>query len=115
MILRGESEPMDVAHAIDELVRMSLVQRATAPDGTEFLDVPLTAALFGRKKLTVSPSKILIENDIEILQDIGPTSATSLKEGISPRVDALFRRVARRISDGRSTLKDVRPVLEFFA
>jgi len=40
VVLRDQSEQLDTAGAVDELVRMSLVQRVQASDGSEFLDVP---------------------------------------------------------------------------
>lgn len=100
---------------IDQLVRMSLIERVVASDGTGFLEVPLTAALFGRRKLGVSPNRTIIESDIRFLQDIGATAASGLKEGIGPRVETFFRKAARQISEGSTTLDDLRPVLEFFA
>ncbi len=100
---------------VDQLLRVSLIERAAAKDGTDFLEVPLTAALFGRRKLEVSPERTLIESDIRFLQDVGATAASGLKEGIRPRVEAFFRKAARKVSEGSATLKELRPVLEFFA
>jgi hypothetical protein len=115
VLLRNQSEPIDPSNGIDELIRMSLVQRTTAQDGTDFLDTPLTAAIFGARKLTVSPIRLLIENDVKLLQDLGPTAATSLKEGVRPRIESLFRKVASRIGSGSTDLASMRPVLEFIA
>jgi NB-ARC domain len=115
VLLRDQSERIDPAAAIDELVRMSFVQRTTAQDGTDFLDTPLAAAIFGSRKLSVSPIKILIENDIRLLQDLGPTSVRSLSEGFQPKVQRLFRRIATRILDGKVAMPAMRPVLEFIA
>lgn len=108
----GDSDP---EKAIDELIRMSLVDRTRAQDGNEFLGVPLTAALFGRRKLEVSPQRELIEGDIRFLQDVGATSSTGLKEGIRPKILALFKKVAKRISEGNGNFEEVRPMLEFMA
>ena len=105
--------PDTVAKAVDELVRMSLVERNPAFDGTDFLGVPLVAAIFGERKLTASPVKASIETDVRMLQDIGPTSEFNLKEGIRPRVTSLFRRIAARVSDGNMTIEEARPILEF--
>ncbi|MCF1466626.1 hypothetical protein FS764_06830 [Agrobacterium vitis] len=115
VLLRDQSEQIDVSSAVDELVRMSLVQRMTAPDSSEFLDVPLTAAIFGSRKLAVSPIKIIIENDIRLLQDLGTSSINSLREGVHPRIISLFAKAASRISDGKQNLVDVQNVLEFVA
>jgi len=100
---------------IDQLVRMSLVERIEASDGASFLEVPLTAAIFGRRKLEVSPSQQVIESDIRFLQDVGATAGSGLKEGLRPRVETFFRKAARKLTDGSTSLAELRPVLEFFA
>ncbi len=115
VLLRDQSDQIDVGGAIDELVRMSLVQRIIASDGSEFLDIPLTAALFGSRKLAVSPIKTIVENDIKLLQDLGTSSVNSLKEGVHPKIVNLFTKTASRISDGKQKLEDVQKVLEFVA
>ncbi|WP_457825793.1 hypothetical protein, partial [Staphylococcus aureus] len=56
-LLRHHADGTDPEHAIDELVRMSLVDRTRASDKTIFLGVPLAAALFGMKKLNVHPHR----------------------------------------------------------
>ncbi len=115
VLLRDQIEQIDVGGAVDDLVRMSLVERVTAPDNSEFLDVPLTAAIFGSRKLAVSPIKIIIENDIILLQDLGTSNINSLKEGVHPRIISLFAKAASRISDGKQKLPEVLNVLEFVA
>ena len=115
VVLREQSERVNPASGVEELLRMSLVQRNTAADGTDFLDVPLTAAIFGFRKLGVSPIRIVIENDIRLLRDLGPTSSSSLRDGIRPRIESLFRKIASRISERNTELSSMRPVLEFVA
>ncbi len=115
VLLRHPIEGGDPEKGVNELVRMSLIERNPAPDGADFLNVPLTAALFGLKKLSVSPSRAVIENDIKFLQDIGPTLAVGLKDGIRPRIQSFFRKVAKRIGEKSTTLDDMRLVLEFVA
>jgi hypothetical protein len=115
ILLRHGPDGADPERAIDELVRMSLVERTRAHDGTDFLGVPLTATMFGKKKLELSPHRALIENDVRFLQEIGATTTTGLKEGIRPRIVAFFKRIAKRISDKSAALEEMRPVLEFVA
>ena len=100
---------------MDQLSHVSLIERTPAKDGTDFLEVPLTAALFGKRKLEVSPERALIESDIRFLQDVGATATSGLKEGIRPRVETFFRKAARKIGEGNATLQELNPVLEFFA
>ena len=114
-LMRYTHEAIDPESAIDQLVRTSLIERLTAPDDSDFLEVPLTAATFGKYKLEVSSIRATIENDVRFLQDVGATSVTGLKEGLAPKIDALFRRVARKAMADKSSLEEVRPVLEFLA
>jgi hypothetical protein len=57
----------------------------------------------------------LIESDIRFLQDIGATAPTGLKDGIAPRMEAFFKKVAKRISDGTASFDEMRPILEYVA
>jgi hypothetical protein len=113
--LRYGSDAGNPGAAIDELVRVSLIERTRAPDATDFLGIPLAAALFGAKKLHVSPQRQLIENDIRFLQDVGATTITGLKEGIRPRMVAFFQRIAKKIAAGTTSFDEMRPILEFVA
>ncbi len=112
---RNSKEDIDPKAAVDELVRISLIERTVAEDNTDFLGVPITAALFGSKKLEVSPYRELIRDDIQFLQDFSPTSQTSMKNGSYPRVRSFFRKVASQISDGNVSIEQRRPLLEFIA
>ena len=109
------AERVTPEHAVDELIRMSLIERTTAPDDTDFLGVPVAAALFGRTKLEVSPEREVILDDIYFLQDFGPTMATGLNRGILPRIQSIFRNFAQRISDELVAIENARPVLEFMS
>jgi tetratricopeptide (TPR) repeat protein len=40
---------------------------------------------------------------------------SGLKDGLRPRIDAFFKRAARRISSGNANFDELRPVLEFLA
>jgi hypothetical protein len=113
--LRYGSDAGDPEGAIDELVRVSLVERTRAPDATDVLGVPLAAALFGTRKLHVSPQRQLIENDVRFLQDVGATTLTGLRDGIRPRMVAFFQKIAKRIAAGATSLPEMRPILEFVA
>ena len=114
-VLRYGSDGGNPEDGIEQLVRMSFIERRVASDGTDFLEVPLTAALFGKRKLEVSAHRPVIESDIRFLQDIGATATSGLKDGIRPRVESFFKRASRKISDGVARLDELRPILEFFA
>lgn len=115
VVLRHQNEQLDTGGAVDELLRMSLVQREPASDGIEFLDVPLVAAIFGARKLAVSPLKLIIENDIRLLQDLGSSSVHTLKEGVQPRIRSLFAKISSRISEGKMKFEEIKALLEFIA
>ena len=108
-------EEVDPHAAIDELVRMSLVERKTAKDGLEFLEVPLTATFFGRKKLEVSPNREIIRKAVTFIQDSGPTKPNALKVDGYPRIRSLFEKTAMRVADGKMPIEKAREVLGFLA
>src|SRR5665213_1621328 len=63
-LLRPENERMDVQVAIDVLERNSLIEVISGPAlEQEFLQVPLAACIFGKKKLAVSPMTTAVEAD----------------------------------------------------
>ncbi len=115
VILSGKEADVDPRAAIDELVRMSLVERAKAPDDSEFLSVPLAAELFGTKKLKVSSNRQLIEMDLELVREFGPTLEMSLKEGLRRPLTTYCRKIAGRKEGQSDWLEKRRPVLEFIA
>lgn len=109
------SERVNPEAAVDELVRMSLIERTEVGEGPDFLGVPTITALFGRKKLEVSQEYELIRDDIEFLRGMGPTMNTDLRRGNYPRIESLFKRVALQISRGSHSIEEMRPMLEFMA
>jgi len=50
VLLREQNEEVDPAAGVGELLRMSLTDRSTADDGSDFVEVPLSAAVFGLKE-----------------------------------------------------------------
>lgn len=115
VLIRHQDEDANPEAGIDELVRMSLVERISADDGSDFIGVPLAASFFGRKKLDTSPYAQRILSDVKFLQDIGPSNATGIKGNIGSRIEAFFRRTAERIGSQEVSYADVLPVLEFIA
>lgn len=115
-LLRPENERMDVEEGISALRRSSLVDsRISDEDDQEFLSVPLAAGVFGRRKLAVSPMATAIKADAELLQLIGAGGHVDIQQGIAPRVNRLFRAVARMAeTDGRA-VEGYLPVLEYIA
>jgi hypothetical protein len=115
MVFRSQHESFDPAASVDELDRMSLIQKRKGDDGEDFLGVPLAAAIFGQKKLATSPLRTAIELDIRFLQELGPTSATSISQGVGPRIRKLVQSLASKIAEGKMEFADARALLEFIA
>jgi NB-ARC domain len=116
VMLRPAVERLDVDAAIDELAKASFVEtRTSAEDRETFLVVPLVAAIFGKKKLTVSELKSAVEADTELLQAFGAAQPSDIRHGVAPRIQRLFRYVASRVTQPDETLEPYLPMLEFIA
>lgn len=121
VMLRPTNERIPLDDAVDALVLSSMVDLhpGTSPS-EDFLSVPLYAALFGRQKLKVSPFEPAVEADTKLLQLFGATRAPEITGGLAPRVDALVRQIADKISnregdDRLSELNQFLPVIEYVA
>ena len=115
VLLRPQNEElMDVDSAIDELVRMSFVEEVGGErdDAEITLDVPLSARLFGEKKLRVSYDRALIQDDSRLLQMFGAVTRTT-SSSTEYRIERLFKNVAISIERGDRELDDVMPILEY--
>lgn len=115
LVFKNKTEGFDVEASVDELDRMSLIQRRSGDDGEDFLIVPLAASIFGHKKLSASPLRTSIEIDIRFLQELGPTNAASIGQGVGPRIRKLVQGIAAKISDGKMNFEEAKPLLEFIA
>ena len=115
VLLRPQNELIDVDTAIEELLQMSFVEETgSASDQSSMeLTVPLSARLFGRRKLEVSPWRALIDADSDLLFLFGPANRLGGSNGIEPRVRRLFNVAAERIGRGQTKLEDIMPVLEY--
>ena len=113
VLLRPENERMDVQAAIEELVQSSFVEEAfdQVTEETE-ISVPLSARLFGLRKLEVSPWKAAIEGDTSLLHLLGAQNSGPTVE-LGRRIDRLFKNVANALSSGTREFSEIRPVLEF--
>lgn len=116
VLLRAENERFDVDGAIQELTRASLIeQHVSAGEDLLFLGVPLTAALFGKQKLAVSPMAPAIEADLELLREFGAAQPTDVRGGVGPRIERLFGRIAERMTRPGESLEKYIPMMEFLA
>jgi hypothetical protein len=116
VLLRPDNEKMAVADAIDELERSSFVELLESQADREiFVSTPLVAALFGRRKLAVSPMKSAIEADTAILQQFGAGQRSDVRHGVAPRIERLIASIAKRALQDKNALDEYRPMLEFIA
>ncbi|MFH1419234.1 MAG: NB-ARC domain-containing protein [Planctomycetota bacterium] len=112
VLLRSENERMDIAEALSELERFSLVEMSTSEsDKSDFVSVPLAAQVFGRKKLSVSATRSAVEADVEILRAFGATQRVDVRHGL----DRHLKRIAKTISDDEAAFSRYSPLLEFMA
>jgi len=112
----NKENKFDIKEAVDELERVSFIEVvASEIDEQLFLSVPLAAALFGKKKLSISPLRSIVEADTQLLYFFGAAQKNEVKCGIEPRILKLFKNIARDIVVGKSNLDNYLPMLEFIA
>lgn len=106
----------DVKEAINELERVSFIEAIQSTiDNELFLNVPLAASIFGKKKLSISSMKNLIQADTEMLHLFGASQKHEFRNGIEPKIKRLFQNVSREISLKKTDLTENLPMLEFIA
>ena len=116
VILRSRGERINVRQALDELYRYSLAEAETsASDHQVFSVLPLSATLFGRRKLSASPMKAIVDTDRDLLQAFGPGRKEDVRHGVLPRAKRLLAHIVEQVSTGKSTLQESEPVLHFLA
>ena len=95
VIMRSENEKMDFEAAIDELEKSSLIEVVERKDDL-FISVPLAAAIYGLQELDVSPMKIQIMNDRQLLIEFGAGNArgkATLEAHVAKKIKALKERI----------------------
>ena len=114
--LRPGNERFDVAGALTELRRFSLIEEvASGDEGEQFVGVPLAAASYGRRKLEVSPFKVAVEEDRNLLMEFGAGKRDAARRGVLPRIYRLVKATAERASDNPAVLDEYIPILEYIA
>ncbi|MCY4129576.1 MAG: hypothetical protein OXG15_10125, partial [Gammaproteobacteria bacterium] len=109
-------EIIDVDAAVDELARNSLIETSESDIGHHiFVSVPITAQMFGKRKLTVSSRRSTIEADIEFLRRFGPGGQTGVRKGLEPKLGRYLKSISKDIDSGRYSLDEAIPILEYLA
>ena len=115
VLMRPENERIDVRSAITELVQFSFIDQSTEQSAGETeLSVPLAARLFGTRKLELSVWRASIEEDMKLLQLLGP-SRLGIAPDFSRRMNQLFDNVANELSNGEKDVAEFLPVLQFIS
>ena len=112
VLFRSTEERHEVEQGIESLLQYSMAEIHTAPsDNQEFISLPLVASVFGKKKLNISPSKVAIQADVEILQMLGPSRRDDVHLGLAKRLESFIANISLRIEGGAS-YESFAPVLE---
>ena len=94
VLLRSGKERFDVKEALEELHRFSLVDQIFSEEKEEkeeaFVGVPLAAAMYGRRKLEVSPFKVEVEEDRKLLMEFGAGKKEAVGWGVLQKACPLF-------------------------
>ena len=114
-ITRPENERIDVEASLDELRRSSLVELTASTNDDVFVAVPLSATIFGRRKLATSPMKSAVDADTEFLRLFGPIQSTGASHGVVAQLPRLFANVAEKVQRHPADLDRYVPILEYVA
>lgn len=112
VLFRSTEERHEVEKGIETLLQYSMAEILTAPlDKQEFIRLPLVASVFGKRKLNISPSKVAIQADVEILQMLGPSRRDDVHLGLARRLESFIGNISRRMEAG-AAYESFAPVLE---
>ena len=112
VLFRSTEQRREVEKGIESLLQYSIAEVLDAPtDKQEFIGLPLVASVFGKRKLSISPSKSAIQADVEILQMFGPSRRDDVHLGLARRLENFIGKLSRKIEAGAS-FEDFSPILE---
>ncbi|UDG95321.2 tetratricopeptide repeat protein [Rhodococcus opacus] len=113
VMLRPENERIDVRRAIEELEKFSLIDPVANDESGQFLSVPQSATVFGKKKLVTSSFRAAVESDMEFLRGFGNAGPTDVSRGLLPRIRKFAAFIAK--SGNAADVEQGLAVLEFIA
>ena len=114
VLVRPNKEYFDTSTAVATLERYSIIEVIRASYGLAFLRVPEAARVFGKKKLSVSRKKLVIDVDTAMLQSLGPVRFGDIKDGFGRRIDQVVYSVAKRATH-REDITEYMGILEYIA
>ena len=116
VLLRPGNERFDVAEALSELRRFSLVEElGSEAEEERFVAVPLAATMYGRRKLESSPFRAAVEEDRKLLMDFGGGKRSDVTRGVLPRIQNLVKSIAKNAAADPAGFEAAIPVLEYLA
>jgi hypothetical protein len=116
VILRQANEAIDVEAALTELKQSSFIEViADEDESQDFILVPLSAATFGKRRLEVSPFKISVEANVQLLLFFGAGQKSDIRHGILPRIERFFKRVSAETAKDPQKLDHYLPMLEYMS
>lgn len=116
VLLLHAPERVDASSAVEELLRLSLVEEvSTGNEDIVYLHVPLAASAFGRKKLATNSHRALVERSVETLRLFGATKASGVNQSLDQALARFINAVQRKIENDQISFNDIQPVLEFLA
>jgi hypothetical protein len=99
VLFRSTEERSEVEKGIDSLIQYSMAEVVVGTqDKQVFITLPLVAYIFGKKKLNISPSKISIQADVEILQMLGPSKRDDIHLGLARKLERYLANLSMRAS-----------------
>ncbi|MFJ4142873.1 NB-ARC domain-containing protein [Pseudomonas sp. NPDC089734] len=115
-LLLHAPERVDASAAIEDLLRLSLIEAiSTGSDGLTYLNVPLAASTFGRKKLATNSHRALVERSVETLRLFGATQASGTGQSLEQALTRFVNSVQRKLESEQLFFEGIKPVLEFLA
>ena len=112
VLLRSIEERSEVEKGIESLLQFSMAEvHISSIDNQEFINLPLVARVFGKKKLNVSPFNTAVKVDVETLQMLGTSQRGDIHLGLEQRLKKFIGNISQRIDAGGS-FDTYAPILE---
>jgi tetratricopeptide (TPR) repeat protein len=111
VLQKSIGEIAEMERGVDLLLQYSLAERQRSIEGMDFIQLPLVALVFGRKKLNVSPFQAAIKADADLLQMLGTVNRGEIHFSLAKRIEFFLGSIARRIEKGE-TFDKYAPIVE---
>ena len=116
VLLWASDQVIGVSRALDELKAYSMVQESREDGSDEsHVSVALAAAVFGARKLEVSPHRYIVEKARPVLMEFGPGRHGGWKGGLTLQLRRVVRKIEQKARVEPAILDQRLPMLEFLA